>query len=126
MSRIHKVIVLNKPFKLWDFTVRQLLMLVVSVAISVTILSKVPQNWKVFNGLPANIMGAIFFFCLCLPLVKFTDLKPMRWWKNAILYKLRSEPTVFIPHPDEPPHIYPDPSIVEPKKRDDQFYIGSN
>jgi hypothetical protein len=125
VSRVHKVIVLNKPFKLWDFTIRQLLMMVVAVAISVTLLSRVPQTWKIGN-LPANILSAIVFFCLCLPLVKFTDLKPMKWWKNVVLYKLRLESTVYVPKPEEQTAIYPDPTIVEPKKRSDEFYIGSN
>lgn len=125
MSRVHKVIVLNKAFKLWDFTIPQLLMMVGAVAGSVTLLSQVPQAWKV-GHLPANILSAITFFCLCLPLVKFTDLKPMSWWKNVILYKLHLEPTVYVPKPEEMTAIYPDPTIIEPKKRSDEFYIGSN
>ncbi len=123
MSRVHKVIVLNKPFKLWDFTVRQLLMRVVSICISLYILSSVPQQWKVGN-LPANILLAIVFFCVCLPAVKFTDLKPINWWRNLLLYKLRIVPTTFIPRP-EPGRIYPDPTIQEPRKKSDDFYIGS-
>ncbi len=123
MSRVHKVIVLNKPFKLWDFTINQLVLLVVAVAISVTLLSRVPSTWKVGN-LPANILSAIVFFCFCLPLVKFTDLKPMAWWKNIILYKCKLVPTQFIPHPEEAA-IYPDPTIVEPKKRSEEYFIGS-
>ncbi len=125
MSRVHKVIVLNKPFKLWDFTVRQLLMMVVAVAISVTLLSKVPSNLKIGN-LPANILSAIVFFCACLPLVKFTDLKPMSWWKNIFLYRLHFEPTVYVPKPEEQTAIYPDPTIIEPTKKSDEFYIGSS
>ena len=123
MSRVHKVIVLNKPFKLWDFTINQLVLMVIAVAISVTLLSKVPTTWKIGN-LPANILSAICFFCLCLPLVKFTDIKPMAWWKNIILYKLRMAPTAYIPRPEESA-IYPDPTIIEPKKRSEEFYIGS-
>ena len=123
MSRVHKVIVLNKPFKLWDFTIRQLLLLVLAVAISVTLLSKVPGTWKIGN-LPANILSAIMFFCLCLPMVKFTDIKPMAWWKNIILYKCKLAPTHFIPRPEEGA-IYPDPTIIEPKKRSEEFFIGS-
>lgn len=123
MSRVHKVIVLNKPFKLWDFTIRQMLMLVVSICISLYILSNVPQSMKVGN-LPANILFAIVFFCVCLPAVKFTDLKPMSWWRNLILYKLRMAPSNFIPRPEEG-RIYPDPTIQEPKKKSDDYYIGS-
>lgn len=123
MSRVHKVIVLNKPFKMWDFTIRQLVMLVVSICISLWILSNVPPGMKIGN-LPANILCAIIFFCLCLPAVKFTDLKPIGWWKNLILYKLRLVPHHFIPKP-EVGKIYPDPTIVEPKKKGDDFYIGS-
>ena len=123
MSRVHKVIVLNKPFKLWDFTIRQLLLLVIAVAISVTLLSKVPGTWKIGN-LPANILSAIVFFCFCLPMVKFTDIKPITWWKNIILYKCRLAPTEFVPRP-QVGAIYPDPTIIEPKKRSEEFFIGS-
>jgi len=123
LSRVHKVIVLNKPFKIWDFTIRQLLMLVIAVAISVTLLSRVPQGWKIGN-LPANILLAILFFCFCLPMVKFTDLKPMGWWKNIILYKCKLAPTEYIPRPEEAA-IYPDPTIIEPKKRSEEYFIGS-
>lgn len=123
MSRVHRVIILNKPFKIWDFTIRQLFMLVISVCISLYILSAIPQNVKIGN-LPANILGAIVFFCICLPCVKFTDLKPMGWWRNLLLYKLRLVPTQFIPRPEQG-RIYPDPTIIEPRKKSDDFYIGS-
>mgnify|MGYP000877133369 CR=1 FL=1 len=123
MSRVHKVIVLNKPFKLWDFTIRQMLMLVVSICISLYILSNVPQGLKVGN-LPANILCAIVFFCVCLPAVKFTDLKPVAWWRNVLIYKLKLAPSIFIPKP-EVGRIYPDPTIQEPKKKSDAYYIGN-
>jgi hypothetical protein len=123
LSRVHKVIVLNKPFKLWDFTISQLFILVVAIAISVTLLSRVPGNLKIGN-LPANILSAILFFCFSLPLVKFTDLKPIAWWRNIILYKCKLAPTQYVPRPEEAV-IYPDPTIIEPKKRSEEYFIGS-
>lgn len=98
-------------------------MLVVSICISLYILSNVPQGLKVGN-LPANILCAIVFFCVCLPAVKFTDLKPVAWWRNVLIYKLKLAPSTFIPKP-EAGRIYPDPTIQEPKKKSDAYYIGN-
>lgn len=95
----------------------------IGIIIAGTIFSRVPQAWKIGN-LPANIMLAVLFICFWLPVVKFTDLKPIGWWKNILLYKLKLSPTEFIPRPEEAA-IYPDPTIIEPKKRSEEYYIGS-
>jgi hypothetical protein len=123
LSRINKVIILNKPFKLMDFTIRQILLLVVIIGLGLLVFSRIPQQWKL-GHLPVNFLVLLGFVCVGLPMVKFTDLKPMAWWKNVVLYKLKLVPAVFIPKPEKG-HIYPDPTIVEVNTKKDEFYIGS-
>lgn len=123
MSRVHKVIILNKPFKIADFTISQILLFGLVIVVGLFTASQVPQAWKV-GHLPANFLVGLGFVCLGLVGVKFTDLKPMVWWKNMVLYKLKLVPTQFIPKPEEA-QIYPDPTIIEARKKSDDFYIGS-
>jgi hypothetical protein len=50
------------------------------------------------------------------------ELRPRAWWKNQFLYRLRLVPTTFLPHPEQG-KVYPDPTIIEAAKKQDQYYV---
>jgi len=121
MSQVHKVIILNKPLKIFDFTPLQLILLLVSTVVALIVGSKMPGNWKI-NGLPVGFLVGMVIFCGALVVVKMSEVKPWIWWKNLLVYRLRMAPTIFMPRPEEEA-IYPDPTIIEAKKSSDEFYV---
>jgi hypothetical protein len=124
MSQTHKVIILNKPLKIFDFTIIQLILMFFSILGAVGLSMQFPKDWK-FNGLPAGALVGIVFICITLALVKMSEVKPWAWWLNLLAYRLKAVPTIFIPKP-EPAPIYPDPTIIEVKKASDQNYVDAS
>jgi hypothetical protein len=118
---MHKVIILNKPLKVFDFTIVQLVMMFFSVIISFVVSSWVPKEWK-FNGMPGQAVTFIILICIAIALVKMSEIKPWGWWINNILYRLKIVPTIYLPRSESAP-IYPDPTIIEPKKKSDDNYV---
>lgn len=123
MSQVHKVINLKTPLKVFGFTIKQLILMALGIILGFLLASKMPANWKV-GHLPAGLFAFVGTVGVACALSFMTEVKPMPWWKNAFLYKLKLVPTVFIPKPEEPV-IYPDPTIQE-KKLVEEFYIESD
>ncbi len=121
MSVVQRVIILNKPFKIRGYTVMQWIILAVALALAFLIGSKIPHDWKLGN-IPAGFLIGLVIFCGAIVFVSATQMRPMLWWKNVILYKLGIAPTLFLPHHEEG-QLYPDPTIIEPAKREDQPYV---
>jgi len=124
MSQIHKVILLNKPLKIFDFTPLQLVLMFMSTIAAFWVGSSIPQGWKVGN-LPTGFVVGMLILCAAIVLVKMSEVKPWAWWRNLLLYRLNMVPTVFLPRP-EPGQLYPDPTIIDAKKRSDEYYVESN
>jgi hypothetical protein len=124
MSQAHKVIILNKPLKIFDFTIIQLVLMFFSLLGAFGIATQIPKDWK-WNGLPGSALVFIVIVCIMLALVKMSEVKPWTWWKNLLLYRLKAVPTVYMPKP-EPAPIYPDPNIIEVKKREDANYVDAS
>jgi hypothetical protein len=121
MSQIHKVIILNQSFKIFDFTPFQLLLLVISVIGAFIVTANLPKDCKIGN-LPGGLFVFVGMVGLAMVLGKMSEFKPWIWWKNVILYRLKLEPMIFLPKPEEAP-IYPDPTIIEAKKKVDEYYV---
>ncbi len=115
---------MNKPLKIFDFTIIQLVLLFFSCLGAFGIATQVPKEWK-FNGMPGGAVVFIIIICIMLALVKMSEVKPWTWWTNLLLYRLRIVPTVFIPKA-EPAPIYPDPTIMEVKKSADDNYVNAS
>lgn len=124
MSQIHKVILLNKPLKIFDFTPFQLILMFFSIVLAFVVGSNIPQNMKVGN-LPAGFLAGMLILCGSIVVVKMSEVKPWAWWRNLILYRLNMVPTVFLPRP-EPGQLYPDPTIIDVKKRSEEYYVESD
>ena len=124
MSQVHKVIVLNKPLKIFDFTPIQLIMIVTSVIGSLVIAGNLPKEWK-FNNVPAGVFVFVGMVGAAIVLGKMSEVKPWLWWKNLLLYRLHVVPSTFIPKP-EPAQLYPDPNIIESKKKTEQYYVEAS
>lgn len=121
MSLVHRVIKLNEPFKIRGYTVSQWILMGVSVAAAFFIGTKIPQDWKV-GHLPVGFLVGLAIFCGAIVFISATQMRPMSWWKNALLYKLKLVPMVYLPHPEEGV-IYPDPTIEDVVKREDSNYV---
>ena len=121
MSRIYKVIILNKPVKIFDFTPAQLAIMAVAIVFGLIISTKVPGDWKV-QHIPGGVLLFIFILCAAIVFVKASEVKSYKWWINLFLYKANLVPRTFVPKP-EPGHVYPSPDIIEPGKAEDQYYI---
>lgn len=125
MSQIHKVTLLNKPLKIFEFTIPQLLIMFVAVVLAFILASNVPSSWKLPNGLSAGVVVWVAVLGAAIVFVKMNEVHPWAWWRNRILYRLHIVPNVYLPRLEEAP-LYPDPSIIEPNKRSDDYYVESN
>lgn len=122
MSQIHKVIILNKPLKIRGFTPIQWILLTVSVALAFFVGTKIPQDWKLGN-LPVGFIVGMGIFCGALVYVKASEMRPFAWWRNLFLYRLGFVPKLYFPHIEEQLQIYPDPTVIDPTKREEEGYI---
>jgi len=125
MSQIHKVILLNKPLKIFDFTPFQLILMFCATITAFIVASNIPQSYKLPNGLPVGFVVGMLIFCGAIVVVKMSEVKPWAWWRNLVLYRLNMVPTVFLPRP-EPGQLYPDPTIIDAKRRADEYYVESD
>ena len=123
MSVIQRVILLNKPFKIRGYTVIQWLILGVSVALSFIVGTSVPREMKLGN-LPLGFLVGLSIFCGAIVFVSASQMHPFIWWRNLLLTRLGLLPKVYLPH-RESGYIYPDPTIVEPSKAEDQAYYDT-
>jgi len=122
MSLVHRVIILNKPLKIRGFTAIQWVILFLVGGIGgLAIFNLVPKELK-FGNFPANIAAVLLYGTLLMMVVTALEMKPLAWWKNNFLYRLKILPTVYLPHP-ESAVLYPDSSIIEPGSRKEEFYV---
>ncbi len=121
MSVVQRVIVLNKPFKIRGYTILQWLILGVSAVVALLLATKLPSDWKV-NGAPAGVFVFVAVLGAGIAYVSATQMKPPAWWRNKIFYALHLVPSVYLPTREEA-QLYPDPTIIERPKREDQGYI---
>ncbi len=121
MSRLHRVIILNKPLKIRGFTVIQWISLGLSVALGLwASTSLVPKEWKVANA-PAGVFVFVGIVGGIVALISALEMKPLVWWTNQAAYRLKLKPVTFLPHTEQPSAVYPDPTIIELRK-EDEFY----
>lgn len=122
MSQVHRVLVLNKPFKIRGMTIMQWITMAAATAIAIFVGTKViPNNWKLGN-IPAGLPVGILVWGAAYGYVTATETKPIAWWRNRILYALKIYPNLYLPKREEGV-LYPDPSIREAVKREDQSYV---
>jgi hypothetical protein len=122
MSLVHRVIPLNKPFKLRGYTFPQWVLLALSVGIAFLVGSKLPGDLKIGN-IPIGIIVGVGIISGAIVFVSASEMKPAAWWKNLFLYRLKLTPTIFHPHA-EPGQIYPDPDIIDAKsKHENRAYV---
>ena len=124
MSQMHKVIILNKPLKVFDFTIIQLGMMFFAVLFAFFAATQVPKDVKV-NGMPGSAVLFIVLICADIALVKMSEIKPWGWWINMVAYRAKLIPSVWMPHPEVAP-IYPDPTIIEAKKASENNYVEAS
>jgi hypothetical protein len=125
MSVVQRVIVLNKPFKIRGYTIPQWLILgIASIAALFVATKVVPQGWKI-NGAPAGVFAFVIVLGAGIAYVSATQMKPTAWWRNKFLYGLKIVPNVYLPKREEA-QLYPDPTIIERGKREDQNYINAD
>ena len=123
MSLVHRVIILNKPLKIRGMSVKQWLFGAFMVLVSFGVAMMFPKEWKLLDKFPTGLSVGFLCFCASLVVLNALDMKPLRWWKNLFLYRLKLLPTQFMPHPEAPRSVYPDPTIAEALRKEDQFYV---
>jgi hypothetical protein len=126
MSVVQKVVILNKPLKILEFTPFQWLVMGLAACVACLAFQKVPADLKLAN-VSLNIWVAILIICAAIVFVKATEIKPMQWWFNMIFYRLRFLPVKYMPHPETAP-LYPDATIIDAQKKGEtlEFYIGED
>ena len=123
MSLVHKVIILNKPLKIRGFSFGQWAILAVSVSLAFFLAFKCPTDWKLGN-LPLGVFVWVGIVGIAMVGVNAAEFKPFAWWRNLLLYKLLGiSPKNYFPHVEQETHIYPDPDVIDPLKREDEGYI---
>lgn len=83
MSTVQKVIILNKPFKLFGFTIPQGLLVVASGLLGLLVGSNLP-SFKI-AGAPLLFWITFLSICSALIFVSASQMKPWIWWRNRIL-----------------------------------------
>jgi hypothetical protein len=122
MSVVRKVIILNQPLKLFGFTLIQLLLLSVTVIFILWLSGHCPPGK--LGGIPLSFWVPFFIFCSALVFVKATEIKPLQWWRNRLLWHTEFLPKVYVPGFEASPR-YPDESIIEPgdQSKDDMYVV---
>jgi hypothetical protein len=127
LSVVQRVIILNKPFKIRGFTIWQWCVLTGALALGFFIWSKIiPHDWKIplpQGYMPTGLFLGIIIVCGALVVVSASQMKPLIWWKNRILYTLGFAPRLYLPVREEG-QPYPDATIKEAVKREDQPYVA--
>lgn len=121
MGYVQRVIILNKPLKVFGFEPRQLVLLSLWVVSGLIMAGRFPQDWK-FHNFPIGVWFFILWMCGAVAVVMGTRLKPFSWWKNILTYRLGLAPTLYVSR-SEPAPIYPDGNIIEVKKTKETFYV---
>jgi hypothetical protein len=121
MSRIHRVIVLNKPLKIRGFTILQWVSLGLSIALGLWVSTTfIPKDWKIANA-PAGVFIFVAIVGGIIALISALEIKPLIWWINNVTYRLGMMPIVYLPH-GESATVYPDPTMIEINKEANEFY----
>lgn len=107
--------------KIRGFTLFQLGMMALGAVVGFGAFTLVPKEWKIGN-LPTGFLVGLTVFSVLLVLSNALEMKPIAWWRNTIFYYLKVLPTVFLPHPEEKA-LYPDPTIVDPGRKREEFYV---
>ena len=105
MAIVHKVIILNTPFRLFGYSFVQWIFLLGGAAAGVWVWFSMP-NIKI-HGLPLQFLenvpvGLIFFVGIISAggfIAHATLLKPWQWWLNRALYAAQMLPTEIFPKP---------------------------
>jgi hypothetical protein len=122
MSEIQRVIILNKPFRIRGYTMMQWIIMGVAFAIAVLVGTKfVPHDWKLGN-VPTGVWVFVVILGLGIGYVHVVQVKPLAWWRNRLFYAVGLEPTLYLPKREEGQE-YPDSSIKQAPKREDQSYV---
>jgi len=104
MAIVQKVIVLNKPFKLFGFTFVQLIILGGAALIGLWLGTIMPQ--VKINNIPLGFWVVLVFFCSAMVAVNASSIKPWQWWRNGLLSLSSLLPTEILPN-SRPAKIYP-------------------
>lgn len=121
MSYVQKVIILNKPLKVFGFEPRQLGAMAVWVVSGLILAGRFPGEWK-FHNFPIGVWFFILWMCAAVAVVMGTRLKPIVWWKNILVYKLGMAYTTYVSRVEVAP-IYPDGNIIEIKKESQRYRV---
>jgi hypothetical protein len=113
MAIVQKVIVLNKPFKIFGFTFVQWIILAGTALAGLWLGTAMPQ--VKFNGIQLGIWITITTPCIALVCVNASSIKPWQWWRNRILSLSNLLPTEILPQP-RPANIYPEEDRQEAKQ----------
>lgn len=95
MAIVQKVIILNKPFKLFGFTLPQGVLLVGSGLLGLMVGSNLPQI-KI-AGAPLIFWVTFISFCSALIFISASQMKPWAWWRNRILSIAGLTPNEILP-----------------------------
>ena len=123
MSLSQKVVILNKPLKLFGLTVKQWFQMIPITFIAYWLGSSMPPTWKVQN-LPASFVVGIVIVCAGLVAIHMNEVRPNAWWINLFNYRIfKVMPEIYLPN-TEPAPIYLDASIIDKKnQQNDEFYV---
>ncbi len=100
MAIVHKVIVLNKPFKLFGFTIFQGIALVFAALLGLWVGTSMPAI-KV-NGIPIGIWSFILITSGAIVPIYALQIKPWAWWRNRVLSLAKLLPSEILPKPEAP------------------------
>jgi hypothetical protein len=113
MAIVHKVIVLNTPFKLFGFSFIQWLVLLVTGLIGLWIGFSMPT--VKFNGLPLGFLVFMAILCGGMVFVHASLIQPWQWWRNRFLHIAKLLPTEILPKP-QPIKTYFEDKLKEANK----------
>lgn len=97
MAIVHKVIILNTPFKVFGYSfVQWILLSVIALVSSWAWFSTPPVK---VNGLPLGLFVFVAIVCTGIVFVHASSIKPWQWWLNRVLYAAQLLPTEILPKP---------------------------
>ncbi len=122
MAIVHKVIILNTPFKLFGYSFVQWILLTFTALIACWAWFSTPPV-KV-NGLPLGLFVFVTIVCTGIVFVHATSIKPWQWWLNRVLYAAQLLPTEILPKPQPVKTYFEENSVQSNKMPNSAFTKG--
>lgn len=94
MSSQHKVLILNKPFRIYGFTPPQMGCFVLSFVLALLAAKHLPA-WQIAH-IPLSFLCGLLLLSIGLTITQATNIRPLAWWRKRLEFAMKALP-MYLP-----------------------------